>query len=372
MTASVQERKNTLDEVTIQALESVQAEFDKYIVFPSNEARDAVVLWTMHTHVFRSFESTPRLSIRSAEPGSGKSRVLEIIERLAPNTLSAVHLTPGVMWRCIENGSPTLLMDEADTIFGKQGSGSSHRELRAIINAGHRKGSTVPRCVGSEDVKQFRVFCPVALAGIGQLPETIATRSVEVVMRKRREGDPAVKPFRLKFAADDLARTFKLLEFWGVCAANALFTSMPDLPVSDRLADVWEPLVAIADLAGEQWGVRSRKACKRLTSDMSLSVGVQLLTDLHGVFDVEALTPVEMVERLYDVADGVWERGQFTSRAMARLLAEYGITATTVRIDGTPTRAYKRESFQTMWDTYVPEPVASFGDEGEVATEAHP
>ena len=345
------------DELTLAALESVQREFDKYIVFPSTEARDAVVLWTLHTHVFRAFESTPRLSVRSTEPGSGKSRVLQLIKRLAPNSLDAIDMTPAVMYRSIERGA-TLLIDEADTIWGKGGSGSSHTQRRAVINAGHHVDGSVMRPQGQDDVRQFGVFGPMALAGIGRLPETIATRSVEIVMRKRRSGDAEVKPFRLKFAADDLQKAYDACELWAVFARKALRASMPDLPVKDRAADVWEPLVAIADLThDEEWSKRARKACKRLTqeaNDKPVTIGVRLLMSIREAFDKdELLATPELMERLYSEDESPWERGQFSSRDMARILAEYSISSQTIRIDGRPTRGYKREAFEPAFNRYL-------------------
>lgn len=349
----------SLADVTVATLDAVGNEFDKYIVFPSAEARDATVLWTLHAHVFRAFDSTPRLSIRSSEPGSGKSRVLEIVQHLTPKVLSAVTLTPGVMWRAIEKGSPTLILDECDTIFGRGGSSSSHRELRSIINAGHRAGSKVPRCMGSEDIKEFTVFCPVAMAGIGRLPETIATRSVEIVMRKRKAGDPEVKAFRLRFAGDDLKIAFALSEYWSSLAIKPLSRTLPELPVSDRKADVWEPLVAIADLAGEAWGKRARKACIRLTKEADSqppSVGVKLLGDIRSIFpaNVPALRKEEIVRRLtaMDMDDeSNWDG--FTTDQMARLLREYGVEQRAMRIDGKVTKMYRRETLEHAWDHYL-------------------
>lgn len=345
------------DELTRAALDAVQREFDKYIVFPSNEARDACVLWTLHTHVFRAFESTPRLSVRSTEPGSGKSRVLQLVKRMTPNALDAIDMTPAVMYRSIERGA-TLLIDEADTIWGKGGSGSSHTQRRAVINAGHHVDGSVMRPQGQDEVRQFGVFGPMALAGIGRLPETIATRSVEIVMRKRKPGDPTVKPFRLKFASDDLAKAYEACELWAAFALKPLRASMPELPVADRAADVWEPLVAIADLThDEEWSKRARKACKRLTqeaNDKPVTIGVRLLQSIRAAFGKdEILATPELMERLYSEDESPWERGQFSSRDMARILAEYGVSSQTVRIDGHPTRGYKREAFEPAFNRYI-------------------
>lgn len=345
---------------TEQALSAVQSIYDEYVVFPSDEARDAAVLWVLHTYVFRAFDSTPRLSVRSAEPASGKSRVLELLEQLTPNPMNAVYLTPGVMWRSMESTSPTILLDEADTIFGRNGSSSAHRYLRGIVNAGHRAGATVPRCVGAEDVKQFHVFGPVALAGLGRLPDTIATRSIEIVMRRRRKGDREIRPFRLKFAGAALRKVRETVEQWASKSTfKQLATSMPQLPVKDRAADVWEPLVAIADLANPEWGERARKACKALTEDSTKrpeSVGVKLLADLREVFGQEpSMLTRDLLVALTGRPDGFWADADLDAHKLARLLSEYGVRPVVMRCGEETPRGYRRASLEDAWARYVPE-----------------
>ncbi len=51
----------------------------RYVAFPSVEALHAVALWTVHTHLLESFESTPRLALLSPEKQSGKTRTLEVL-----------------------------------------------------------------------------------------------------------------------------------------------------------------------------------------------------------------------------------------------------------------------------------------------------
>ena len=78
-----------------------------------------------------------------------------------------------------------------------------------------------------------------------------------------------------------------LHEWVGLHAAD-LARPEPDLPAEDRAADVWEPLVAIADAAGGDWPDRARKACQELTGAASEAddgtAGERLLADLRGVF----------------------------------------------------------------------------------------
>lgn len=346
-------------QVTREVLDAIEEVFAQYVVFPSQEAADAVTLWVAHTHVFHAFESTPRLAVNSTQPGSGKSRVLEIIEHLVPSPLNAVYMTPGVMWRSIEHSAPTILLDEVDTIFGKNGSGSAHRYLRGIINAGHRKGATVPRTVGSEDVKHFRVFSPVAMAGLGQLPETIATRSVQIEMKKRRP-DQEVRPFRLKFAQDALNRVKDMLENWSEDASVELEFACPEAPVQDRQADVWEPLLAIAELASTtdntEWFDRAWKACEELTntgSTSTVSPGVRLLTAIKDIFgDAPSMFTADLLTQLQAMPDSPYRN--LTPRALSNVLREYNIRPTTVRQGDDIAKGYLQETFEEAWSRYTP------------------
>jgi hypothetical protein len=343
----------SLAELTRDALHSVERILDTYIVFPSREARDAVSLWIAHAHVFFAFESTPRLSVSSREPGSGKSRVLEIIEHLVPSPLYGLNITPGVMWHSIEHTAHTMLIEEVDTIFGKNGSSGAYRTLRGIINGGHRKGATVPRLVGSNsDVKQFKIFAPVAMAGIGHLPETIRTRSIEIRMRKRKPGQ-SVQPFRLRHAQDALRYARMQLEEWSMDAGELLGHVTPEMPVSDRDADVWEPLIAIADIAGSDWPERARIACEELTHqdddgercpDMPLFEAIRDLFDGHPVvFTADLLAGLNS-------PDNAWT---FSPRSLSNVLRNYGIMPTTVRDGDAVAKGYRAEDFQPIWDRYL-------------------
>lgn len=355
---------------TTSMLDEVGRVFDEYVAFPSEEARDAVILWVAHTHVFKSFESSPRLAILSREPGSGKSRVLEIIENLVPNPTNVVDAHPAILWRTIDqSASATLLLDEVDTIFGRVGSSSSHQQLRGLVNAGHRRGATIPRCVGNQDVRHFNVFAPIAMAGLGILPETIMTRSVIIQMRKRRGGQK-ISPFRLKYAAAPLACAKYALEEWAMDHARIVELAYPDMPVEDRKADVWEPLLAIAELAGSEWIERAYKACKSLTADNDgkpMSISDILLTDLHKVFNgADKMATVDILTALYTLEDGdmAWTPENLGPRQLAAFLGEFGIERTTFRDGERTMKGYVSSDITPHWDKVVSTPNAEdFSDE---------
>ncbi len=124
-----------------------------------------------------AWESTPRLAFLSPEPGSGKTRALEISETLVPRPIETVNATSAAIFRKVSDpeGSPTLLWDEIDTLFGPRA--KENEDIRGLLNAGHRKGASALRCVirGKEiSVEAMPAYCAVAIAG---LAATCPTRS---------------------------------------------------------------------------------------------------------------------------------------------------------------------------------------------------
>src|SRR5262249_54120257 len=113
-----------------------------------------------------SWESTPRIAFLSPEPGSGKTRALEVTETMVPRPVEAVNTTPAYLFRKVSDpaGLPTILFDEIDTIFGPRA--KEHEEIRGMLNAGHRRGAMAGRCVvrGRHiDTEELPAFCAVAL-----------------------------------------------------------------------------------------------------------------------------------------------------------------------------------------------------------------
>lgn len=282
-----------------ELLDSVDAFLSRFVAYPSAHARIAHVLWIAHSHFMDCWESTPRIAFLSPEPGSGKSRCLEVSEPLVPRPVHAVNATPAYLFRKVsdEDGRPTVLFDEIDTIFGPKA--KDNEDIRGMLNAGHRKGAVAGRCVVRGKIvetEELPAYCAVALAGLNDLPDTIMSRSVVVRMRRRAPTEK-VEPWRLRINAPQAKPIREALTAW---AAEAGEFPWPELPpeIQDRNADVWEALVAVADLAGGDWPERARRSAVALVADSMAgapSIGVQLLTDLRSVFAGHYLLPTEAI-----------------------------------------------------------------------------
>jgi hypothetical protein len=154
-------------------LDDLRSFLCRFVAFAEPEQADAVTLWIAHSHAIDAFDCTPRLSIQSAEKRSGKTRLMDLCGLLVRNAVSTASITSASLFRLVGAGPVTLLVDEIDAVFSARGTGAE--DLRGLLNAGYLRGGSVTRAARrGGGVEHFSVYCPVALAGIGQLPDTVA------------------------------------------------------------------------------------------------------------------------------------------------------------------------------------------------------
>lgn len=391
VTANIKKRNRTQQKLDRQvpaidgaALLDVTRDFlARFVAFPSAWSLDAVTLWAAHAHMAEHFHTTPRLAVLSPEPESGKTRTLEILELLTPNPMLIVSPSVAAIFRKLAQGPITLLFDEVDTIFTKRGKDDQNEDLRALLNAGYRRGASIPRCVGPKhEVQDFTVFAPAALAGIGDLPETVMTRAIVLRMR-RRTPEERVEQFRLRVHESEGHELSEQLRLWATIAGPEAGQAWPDLPegVTDRRAEAWEPLIAVADQAGGDWPDRARQAAVIYVSDVSLSMGVsaslgiRLLADLKQVFgDRDAVFTDELLKALDALDEAPWGdlRGSaLNARGLAMRLKRYGISSRQVRIGERTAKGYRREDLHDSWVRYLVPPPPPKKKQEETLDTAH-
>lgn len=367
-------------------LDDVSAFLGRYVAYPSVATQVAHTLWVAHTHLMEMWDSTPRIAFLSPEPASGKTRALEATELLVPRPIEAINVTAAYLFRKVDDpdGAPTILFDEVDTVFGPKA--REHEDVRGLLNAGHRKGAVAGRCVVKGklvETVEYPAYCAVALAGLGDLPDTILTRSVAIRMRRRSRGE-RVEPFRRRVAIVEGHALRDRIAAWAQCVAPKLDDVWPEMPagVEDRDADVWEALVAVADAAGGDWPARARKAAVALVAqskESTPSLGIRLLQDVRSIFgDRDAMATDDLLAALQDLPEAPWSEvvggKPLNARGLAKRLGGYGVKSTTIRIGDKTPRGYRREDLADAWSRYLPDVALvadvsdSMGDEETAAT----
>ena len=349
-------------------LNALTHELKRFVILPSCAA-EALALWILHTYAFQLRDMSTYIGIESPEKQCGKTTLLTVLAEVVHRPVTASNISPPAFFRVIEEISPTLLIDEADTFLKGNG------PLRGILNSGNeRKTGFFWRAANqtslseavdvqpddaSAQVKRFSTWCPKAIASIGPLPDTLADRCILVRMPKRPltsnatglrtlDATPLVRQC-LRFVSDH---------------AQEIAAARPELPpsLSDRTADIWEPLLALADLAGGQWPKLAREAALSLSASAHEHNPVgSLLLDLFIVFtsaEVDRMFSHALVESLIPFTDRPWleltSGKPPTERWLAQQLRPYHIKPKTLRIGVGVAKGYLKEDFMDAFRRYIP------------------
>lgn len=327
----------------------------------------AIAFWILHTHVVDAAETTPYFHVKSAEKESGKTRLLETCEFLVTRPWRTGRTSTAALVRKIDGEAPTLLLDETDAAF--KGNPEYSEVLRGVLNDGYRRGGRSSLVVdrGSKmKVRDFSVFCPKMIAGLGELPDTVASRSVSIEL-KRRKGTETVSRFRERSVRLEAAPIRAEIEEWTSANLAALTSADPpeEIPgLRDRMADALEPLLAVADRIGGPWPTKAREALKELCGDGAEEDGsprVILLRDIQTIFKekgTDRLSSTDLCNALTEVESSPWSawprEKPIVPAALAKLLKPLRIRPGTKRAGEDTFKGYLRADFEDAWERLLP------------------
>lgn len=328
---------------------------------------DLLTLWAAHTHVALETYSTPRLILDSTMPGSGKTTVLEHLQRLCFAPVQAASISsPALLARMLTNGIRTILIDEVDRSLDPKKPGVE--DLIAILNSGYKRGATRPVLVpakgGEWDVAEMSTYAPVAMAGNApHLPDDTRSRSIRVLLMPDLHGLVETSDWEeIEEQANDLAG---LLLGVMDTARDYIRTVRPPLPDGcvGRLKEKWSPLRRVAAAAGGEWPAIADQLIVRDIAEaemereeglMKLPPTVVMLTDLHELWAADrAFIPTsELVRELIRVNPDYWDESSaygrsLTVQRLGRILVQgFKIRSSKNSKD---VRGYQRNHFLTPW-----------------------
>jgi len=323
----------------VQLLNEISLSIGKYMILPRG-AITVISLWCVGTYCMDAWGLWPKLLITSPEKRCGKSVLLEVIEGFVFRGLLTSNISPSAIFRCIEEWSPTLLLDEADTYT------KDNDELNGIVNAGHKKRHAV--VIRSEKVgktfipRKFSVWCPQVIAGIGEQRGTLHDRSIHVELRRKLPDELSSKLPVDHFEKAVVIRR-KCLR-WAKDNVSKLQLSQMLVPVcgNDRAQDNWGPLFAIAELVGGNWSAKVRGAYTIFTeavavgSEDAAHLLIEDITEILEDHSDSAIFSKVLVEKLIELEDRPWfewKRGKpLTQNSLSKLLSRYKVISTTKRI----------------------------------------
>ena len=394
-------------------LDELRQVLRRYVVLPTM-APETLALWVVHTYAFELRNVSTYIGLGSPQKRCGKTTLLSVLSELVSRPVVASNISPPALFRVIEEARPTLLIDEADTFL------QANDEMRGILNSGYtRKTAYVVRVANQANPKElqelhrykepkedpydiegvpaselmecrdgrlrrvpremrnsergtrnesgsangsrlarFSCWCPKVIAAIGRLPETLLDRCIPITMQ-RKMADEACERLRnldghtlrqkcARFVADH---------------AEEIAAAKPEIPakLNDRAADVWEPLLAVADLAGGDWPKLARDAALQLNAGMPDSTIIgSLLMDILAEFlerKVERIFSRDLVETLNQLRERPWAEARKGKEVdglwLAKQLRPFGVRPKAMWIGKAAGKGYEKSDFSEVWRRYL-------------------
>jgi Protein of unknown function (DUF3631) len=295
------------------------------------------------------------LIIMSPVKGCGKTTLLSVVSWLVPQPEFVSNTTAASIFRLVDDARPrppTLLLDEADSYLKPQ-----RQDLRGILNSGWTiAGARVLRAdTGKTGTRRYSTWAPKAIATIKAVADTLMDRGV-IVALQRKAVTEVVERFKMQ-DSPEFAALREQARRWAADNVQGLQAADPTLPstLSNRPADNWTPLIAVADCAGGPWPIVGREAALQLSKANDDDPEIELLRDIRRLFDelgVASIGAQELVQRLTGLEESRWaEPGhRLTAKRLALMLQNFHIRSAKIR----GPRQYRRADFEPAWAAYLP------------------
>jgi hypothetical protein len=147
------------------------------------EYYNIIALWIMGTYSHDDFLTYPYLFF-NAMRGSGKTRILNLISKMAYNGKLVSNMSEAVLFRTAKNR--TICIDEFEEVGSKD-----KAALRELLNSAYKKGMSVERIIKSKqfgqecyNVESFDLYCPIAMANIWGAEDVLSDRCITLVLER--------------------------------------------------------------------------------------------------------------------------------------------------------------------------------------------
>lgn len=361
-------------------VERIEAVVKKYVLAVDAGQYFAIALYVLNSYIWEHMDTCPYMVITAATKRSGKSRLgVDVLPLLVRNPSNIVGVTAPTLFRLLKSSQPTIIVDEAET-FSSEATGL----MRAFMNSGYRRGSTVPRTGADDTVEQWPVYGPKVFILIGDVNDTLKDRSI-IVRLRRATSAAEIGRF---FFADAQRETEQLrAEIMAVMNENrdAIITTYQTQDalsfLNDRDADIWAPLFAIArtftpsrideleavavDMATEKTAPARKYSADEMREAEEKAQGqeyaVRLMTDMVTAAGATGvLFTRDAIAKLKALPTGPWRKYRgtgLTDEFLAQLLAPFGIKPKVIQLrkEKTVARGYRVDDLKRgLADAGVP------------------
>lgn len=343
-------------------LDEAEAVLDRFVDGPDG-GNAAAAVYSLYSWSYDAFQVAPNFLVSAPEKGSGKTTLTGVMARLVRRPKTLADASAAALFRTIEKHKPTMIFDEATDFLSRPPDDPVRGILKAAFD---RQNAVVDRVEGDDrEVREFDVFGPKIMNGINLASKNdqLSSRSVIVTMMRAGRRMPEFRVDRNPVKEDWRRRAAR----WANDNRQVLADADPDVgDLLHRGADVWRPLLAVADAAGGCWPARIRGAALALVAAAERAsagdtLGIELLRDCREVMedrgDPDEIDTATLDAALCELPERPWaalNRGkEMTPQWRGRKLAGYGIKVTKHRDGGARRSFYLRSDFLPAWSAYL-------------------
>jgi hypothetical protein len=284
--------------------------------------------WMLASWVQEKFNTAPYVHFHGP-PNSGKSRGLEVLQALGFRPLLSPSVSPASIFRAMQLLKPTFLLDEAELYETE-----AKREVLSVLNAGYRRGQYVFRIQKeTTSLQAFDVFGFKALAGVSDLPLTLAGRAIHVpMMRMTRKVRRRID----EEWAQSLRNKLLMYRFRHILEKPELGVNPLNVP-DGRLIELMTPLILVAPNQNVEAELISfgEDVFKSLIEEERTTDEAQvfsaLLTYIEAQHDVELVA----IQAIADILnEGRTKKEQFSNLKVGKLMKRLGFEKRRIPRDG--------------------------------------
>jgi len=335
-------------------------EFVGRFIYASDAELDMLTVWIAHTYVFQAYYATPRLAVMAPMREAGKTTVLNMIAALGKNAIVTMNASAASLYAIIDQEQPTICFDETDNMWGTSGQSGRYREQLSILNNGYTQDGFVLRS-RSGSAYRYPVFVCAAFAGIGNLPGTLASRSIPISMKPVPDSVD-LEEYEPDLFRGEAARIAEVLQSW-LAERGPELDLQPQMPegLRSRRRQIMKVMIGIGDLAGPEWSKRIRQAAREIVLGISRTAKVspaeEIINVVTGVTQQGVFLPTGdliallKIQRDHDSKLGwaTWlDDPIIAARQLANILKPYGIESAQHWLDGENRRCYNTGDFH-LW-----------------------
>ena len=352
-------------------MDNLQAVIRQHLV--CTQAQSTVLaLWILHTYTYRAAPVTPYLNISSRIEESGKSTCMTILRSLCAQPWWAAGISRSACTRKIIADHPTVLLDNWHTVF----SSSDKTQMTGFLLTGCDQPPNLDHApTGSNypitNLPNYPMpFCPKAFAGPDPLPQSLARRSIPIVLQRPKPTEIVKRAMNL-LAPGATTNLTSWMQEWARANWKQIETTLENSGAQSQLLPGLTPhqqssakvLIGLANTIGEDWSQKAHAALPEVFKDAQ-QIAISLLSDIRDAFahhgNPERIFTAELLDRLHDLDHRTWhewgKKGEpMTPHALSVILRKsFGIYSRSQRRGEDKRRGYQLSDFIEAWERYLP------------------